>query len=575
MQIKGNKDVTLEGRGVITLRPSDHVASGGEGSVYRVANTVVKLYHDPAKMQSGGVVEKVQLLKQLKHPYIVYPRGLVTGSKGELLGYYMEKADGYALPLVFTNDFYQKPGFSKEQASTLVDRMREVFKFGHDHGATLVDPNELNWNVQLKKDSPEPRVFDVDSWAIGKFAPQVIMPSIRDWHSKKFDEFSDWFSWGVVTFQVYTGIHPYKGTLPGFKMGDLEGRMKANASVFASEVRLNRAVRDFSCIPPVLLDWYKETFQKGKRSLPPSPFDTGVTTPLAAKVMRVVTTNKTGLLVFQKIFATTTEVIRTFFCGVVLLKSGILINLANSKKIADVKSRECEVVKTDDGFLIADWDGENPVFQFVSNSGVHSTSLALAISAERFVSYENRMFVVTEQGLTELTLSMFGKPILSTRSTWGVLLNSTTWFNSVGVQDTMSATYVVLPFGDSSCAQVRVRELDGIKVVQAKSGNRFASFVGLAKDGTYRTFDLVFSSDYKTYTVQSEVIDSPELNLAILPKGVCARITEDGKVSIFVPTNGTENRIEDSTIGTDFVLSSWGDKVIYLYKGEVWSLRMK
>lgn len=577
MQIKGNTQVELDGRGIITLRPSDHIASGGEGSVYGASNTVVKLYHDPLKVVQSGLVDKIQKLTSLRHPYIVAPQGLVLSKKGEPIGYYMERVGGYPLSLVFTNDFYLKPGFGSKEASILVHGMREVFEFSHSHGATLVDPNELNWNVLIpKKNKPEPRVFDVDSWAIGRWKPSVIMPSIRDWHSQSFDENSDWFSWGIVTFQVFTGIHPYKGTLDGFKMGALEERMKANASVFHPGVRLNRAVRDFSCIPGPLLDWYEAEFQKGERTKPPTPFNTGVTSPKPSKVLRTVVTDGACMLVYEKFLTPVNDpVVRIFHCGIALLASGTLFHLSKQRKIGEVESRDCEVVKVEGGFLIAQHNSKSSRFEYVNETSLEKSSLSLTLSIQGILSYENRMFAITENGLTEIVLHMFARPLLSTKETWGVMANSTRWWNGVGVQDAMGATYVVAPFGENTCAQIRVRELDKLKVVSAKSGTRYIAFVCVAKDGSYRKVELVLDQSYTAYSVTESLVDSPELNVAMLPKGVGATIVRDGEINIFVPTNKISNIVSDKQIGTDMALSNVGDRVVYIQNGELWSIRMK
>ena len=57
---RGNIKVTLEGRGQLTLRDADYVASGGEGSIYRANDTVVKLYSDKDKMTRDGMGEKLR-----------------------------------------------------------------------------------------------------------------------------------------------------------------------------------------------------------------------------------------------------------------------------------------------------------------------------------------------------------------------------------------------------------------------------------------------------------------------------------------------------------------------------------
>src|SRR3989338_9151539 len=130
--------VALEGRGTVTLRPSDHIATGGEGSIYRAGDSVVKIYLDPAKMRQRGLPEKIRKLAGFKHRYIVAPTGLALSS-GEVVGYYMPHVEdppaAYPLSMVFTNDFYRREGFNAKRASTLVGRMRDTFLFAHDHGA--------------------------------------------------------------------------------------------------------------------------------------------------------------------------------------------------------------------------------------------------------------------------------------------------------------------------------------------------------------------------------------------------------------------------------------------------------
>ena len=128
MLIKGNTKATLEGRGEMTIRPNDHIATGGEGSVYRASNSVIKLFSDLAKMKRDGMDEKIKLLSGINDPYIVSPKGLVI-VKGKPSGYYMDFVEGEHLARVFTNAFRKRDGFTDGNASTLVDRMLHVVSF--------------------------------------------------------------------------------------------------------------------------------------------------------------------------------------------------------------------------------------------------------------------------------------------------------------------------------------------------------------------------------------------------------------------------------------------------------------
>lgn len=574
----GNLKIELEGRGPLTLRPSDYVATGGEASVYRASGTSVKIYTDPKKMQRDGIAEKVMLLRLLKHSYIMAPEGIVMDSNKNPIGIYMPWAEGESLPRIFTNAFRSREKFNDEHAKTLVARMYETTRFAHDHNAIMVDANELNWIACLSgRNGPEPRAIDVDSWSVGRFGPMAIMPSVKDWHTNGFDKRSDWFSWAVVTFQIFTGIHPYRGTLAGYSPKDWEKRMMENASVFRPGIGLNIAVRDFNCIPTPLLEWYKAVFEKGERNVPPSPLDKGIAAiATAARTLRVTTT-ASGALVFEKIYEQTGDpVIRIYPCGAALNLSGMVIDLATRRPIGTLVSGKGEVVKVKDGWLLADWVKNQPIFTFIDDRSRAQTSLVFALKGHNVVRYENRLFLVTENELVELNLLFAGRPILSIGQRTAILSpQSTNWFDGVGIQEAFGATFLVLPFGERACITVRVKELDGIKSVAAKAGNRFATVMGIDKTGSYRKFEFTFAAEYGSYVMWQGGAQNPELNIGILPKGVCATIVEDGELVIFVPRSGAMNKIPDKQIATDMLLTNWADTVMYIQNGSVWKLTMR
>lgn len=568
--------VVLEGHGPLTLGSGDYVATGGEGSVWRKAGMAIKIYAKPAEKEREGVPEKIRVLSLLKHPFIIAPKGLVRSSSGNPIGFFMDAVDGEPLPRVFTNDFRARERFSDDDAKRLTHGMYETVRFAHDHKAIMGDPNELNWLAILRgQNGPEPRVIDVDSWTIGRWRGTVVMLSIRDWHAREFTEQTDWFAWGIVTFEVFTGIHPYKGKLDGFKPGDLEGRMRANASVFTRGTRLNRAVRDFSCIPGPLLDWYSATFQKGERTLPPSPLETGVAITAAAQVARVVVT-ATGTLIFEKLFGAVGDpVVRILPCGIALLGSGALTDLETKREIGRTHSRNTEVVSVEGGWMLVDRAKEQTLLSFVSKTSLQTTPLDLRLQTRKLIRCENRIFAITERGLTELVFRNLGKPVASAGQTWGVMVNATRWFDGVGIQDAMGATFLVTPFGEKSCAQTRVQELDGLEPIAARAGNRFVTVIALDTTGSYHKLEFAFNRDYSAYTLWRSGTDNPNLNIAILPKGVCATIVDDGELIIFVPASGNVNKVTDKKIATDMALANWEDRVIYIQNGDAWSVRMR
>ncbi len=576
--INRNTKVELVGRGEMTLRPADHVATGGEGSVYRAKNTIIKLFTDKNRMKQGGTAEKLNLLSKIKHPYIVSPSGLVL-VKGQPAGYYMPFQNGEGFSRLFTSAFRQREGIDNAMTHKLVERTQEAVAAAHSHKAVLVDANELNWlAVRNKAKEWEPRVIDVDSWQIDKWPATAIMPSIMDHHTKGYSTLTDWFAWGIVSFQLYTGIHPYKGKLDGYKGADMMQRMKDNASVFTKGVKLNRAVRNFADIPGPLLDWYVAVFQKGERSMPPSPFATGVVTTQLGRVARMVTT-AAGNLLYEKLFSDVADAaLRIFSCGAVLLKSGRLVNLANKRDLTHVQDMNCEVIQLGNHYVVAERLQGQLLFRHINGVNGTETQITANIAGERLFRYANRLFVLAEQGLLELNINQVGnKVLLGVGQTWPAMPKSTRWFDGVGVQDTLGATFLLTPFSEKAFRQVRVKELDGLTPITAKAGPRFVALVAADKQGQYHKLEFTFNENYSAYTLWQDTVDTADLNVAILPKNnacVTANIVEDGKLNIFVPTSSTLNTVEDKDIGTDMLLANWEDKVIYLKDGSVWQVKM-
>jgi hypothetical protein len=276
------------------------------------------------------MTSKARALSALSHPGILAPKGIITDQSP--IGFYMDYAEGTPLTPFFSNDFRNQNGIDAAKTLKIAQAMQEIYAFAHANKAILVDANELNWIV-----APDlsPKAIDVDSWAISKWPAKVIMPSIRD-------------SWGIVTFQLFTGIHPYKGTLQGFARGAMVDRMKANASVFSSGIKLNNAVRDFRTIPEPLRIWYKETFQDGLRSLPPLSCQGVVSVP---KVQKSIKSSQklNHKLIYDGIKDPT---IKLFYCGLALTQSYKIIQVTTGKIILNALGKNTEAISVNNGWLI-------------------------------------------------------------------------------------------------------------------------------------------------------------------------------------------------------------------------------
>lgn len=273
----------LEGGKTVSLSPTsfdtggNFVAKGGEAHIYREGNKIFKLYYKAGKEQlpypiPEDKMEKLKLLRFFNSPYIISPKGFLYQSPTDKkpIGFWMYYAEGEPLARLFTNRGKEKFGLNDQLLCVLVERMRETVALAHAYRCIMVDHNELNWVVYMGEHGPEPRIMDVDSWMTRHWPAKAVHPLIEDYSSKRnFDQASDWFSWAIITFQLFIGIHPYKGTLPGYESNEILRRMKDHASVFSKGIQLPPTVKEFSTIPKELLDWYKLVFQEGYRGEPP------------------------------------------------------------------------------------------------------------------------------------------------------------------------------------------------------------------------------------------------------------------------------------------------------------------
>lgn len=563
----------LEGVGALTVRQSDYVTQGGEGAIYRKGNRILKLALDRQKFLQSGTPDKVRRLRsKLSHPSIVVPEGLVLDGKGQPIGFHLPFIEGEPYPRIFTTSWQKQYRVGTPELTKLAATMHEVVDHTHQAGTLMVDGNELNWLADVKDiRQPTPYIIDVDSWQIDRFTANMVMPSIRDWHGP-IAETSDWFAWGVVTFLLYTGIHPYKGKLPGYKPGELDRRMQDNASVFDPKVGLNKAVRDFGTIPGPLLDWYRATFQDGERTLPPSPLQTGTAQTAVGRVMRAVAT-VTGGLVYEELLRLPGErIISVWPCGVVRTDHDNLVEVTSKRVLGTVSGTRVAVVAHEGGYLIAEALGNDWQFRFISRQGV-AQPLSLQLPVTNVVRSGERLFVATETELVELKLQVFGKPLLTTGLRWQVLGNATTWLSGIGVSDVLGAMHLVLPY-DYGVSLVRAPELDGLKVIGGQGFGRIASVMTVNHSGEYQLFTFAGDSKWHTCQVTGAVVDTPELNQAVLPKGVTATIQEDGELLIAVPTQGVVKQVKDKDLATTMDLGNIGDQVVYRGDGALWSLRM-
>lgn len=184
------------------------INSGGEGKVISIGGgRVAKLYFEASNAISD---EKIRELSCLDGNYFIKPE---IGVSGDLNGYIMPELDNSAyFPLYFlySEKFCIKNSFPSDYKNEISKKMVSAVKDAHSHGIVIGDLNPFNIMVSNKLDV---KFIDVDSYETKSCKHNdKLLEEIRDYkNGGKISMESDYFALAVCIFNLFTGIHPYKG----------------------------------------------------------------------------------------------------------------------------------------------------------------------------------------------------------------------------------------------------------------------------------------------------------------------------------------------------------------------------
>jgi hypothetical protein len=503
--------VTVKGIEV-SLDKRNFVAQGGQGSVYVKGSRAFKIYHKPKDMIPK---QKMGHLSAIPHPSVIKPEDEVCAGKSrKRIGYTMKFVkDTYSLCQLFPRVFKERHGLTPETVLDLVLQLREALVSIHQCKVQVIDFNELN--ILVSNDFGTPFVIDADSFQTPGFPATVIMPSVRDWHTpvKDYGEGSDWFSFAVVTFQLFLGIHPYKGRHP--KVKGLEERMKANLSVFDKDVGVPKACYSIDTIPAAYQDWYRAVLVDGKRYEPP------------------VDANAVAVSV-----------------PIVMIKHSDKLDIREEGTIG-VDMREANRWKKDN----------------------LQRELGIAISED--VQFLGTVYIRSRDKILEVTKLPNRK--FGTKHVATVMEHASRLYPGVAIQNMLGSTYVSLFPRLGACYQVRLQELDGVKISDAKFEGGVLMVVG-AQSGKYDRHIFRFDESYITYDHRTVKDITPSgINFTVTDNGICAVLTEEEKLEAFSARKDSTavKVIEDPALSGDMELVNHQGGVGFIRNSKLYSMRMK
>lgn len=557
--------VTIKGKGTtVTLDQRHFLARGGEGAIYAKDDTVYKVCESGKMIPEG----KFKELAALNDPRIIRPMDIFTTDKGED-GYTMKFVDDtYALCQIFPVAFRNRNGVTPDTMLKLVREMQDGIQYVHKQRCLIVDLNELNFLV--KKALDKLYFIDVNSYKTPSYQPTAIMPSIRDPHcGNSFSELTDWYSFAIVSFMMFIGMHPYKGKHPKFsdpKTSMLEC-MKHNLWIGNPDVKYPKgACLTFDVIPEAYLNWYKAVLGEGKRVPPPSDLVAFINV-VTQKIKQVVGSNN---FLIDEVFSTAADIVKYYNIGgkdVIISQDTLYYDHrthyhlpVGDYKLGATPTTQRPIAAWIEGQSVKLWD---VVFQ---------KEIPFMLNGDGLMVNDGRIYVKNGMRVVEVIFTELpGNLLASPHQVNSVMERATTLYDGCIIQNLFDAHYVSLFPETKQCRQFALRELDGYKVVDAKYESRVLMVMAVNQaSGAYDRFVFRFAKDWSGFDVRVvKDVTNMGLNFTVLDNGVCASITEQEKLELFRAEKDAQGikEFDDPAIEADMILTHKGAQTLF-YRGK-------
>jgi len=560
--------VAVKGKGTETLTKGDYISAGGEGTVCQKGGTAYKIYHDPKRMISVSKISELQCLTRLKN--VLGPRDILLDAKTNTpVGFtmpYIHKTE--FLTRLFAKGFKQDNNISPQMVVELVRAMQTTVSEIHKERILIVDLNEMNFLTD--EAYAVPFFIDVDSYQTPSYKATALMETIRDRQAAKnqFNEGTDWFSFAIVSFQLYMGYHPYvKGKHPTYLPKDWSDRMDANLSVFDPSVTLADVWKDFSVIPKPHLEWYKRVFHNKERSAPPLPEGT----LLVGTIQPVMVAGNASFEV-TKLFSYKEKILGHFYyngLNYVITEKGIY----QSDRLVRTLNKKYRKMS------LAVVPGCDPVFVHREGSTVYfedlgGTQVGIVAAADA-MQYGGRIYTVYNGKMTENTFRNMSKKVLHlTKEVSNIFEPATKLFPGVAVQDILGKCWLAIPYAEGKCASMAIPELNGDRILDAKFEGVICILIS-EKSGKYKRTVLHFNDKVNSYSIRVEDDIAYEgVNFTYLSSRVCVHVPSDSMVELF-RDNSKVKTVANPPFTTDMKLSNDVTSVLFVNDTGLYTVKLK
>lgn len=552
---------------------NDFVSQGGEGKIYKKNNLIYKIFIDSNSMTP---INKINELCKMNSQYILNPINILLNEKNKQIGYTMNYISN-SLPIckLFSNEFRKKNKIEIDSDMNIIEHITKITKDEiHKNNCLIVDTNEFNFLISEIDDFKKAYFIDTNSYQTPSYPATAIMLNIRDWSvGNNFNTLSDWYSLGILFFQILTGIHPFRGNHPKYtkeKYGDniLKQRMIDNISVFDKNVSLPNKIRDFNNIPKNYLNWFINIFQNGKRLNPPEFGGNIIVLPIITK--EIFGSNNFIIDLFKEFDS---DIIFSRISNgnmVVKTQNKIYFNSLsfNVNKEGYKYKNDIDIIFSKNNFYPILIKLENNILKI---KDIKNDIILQEFIGEKYFVYENRIFLKNEENLYEIIIEELGNKLLPhVLVTHQIMPNSSNFLTNLIYQNILGKPFFTIPL-NKSIETISIKELENYSIIDGKYDNNILVIIG-HKNGKYDRFTFIKNNDkFNLIDLENDISDL-NINFTTLDNGLCLFMKEDG-LNIF---NGSKKlKIHDNSLDDNCILCKNNLQAMFYKDNKLYNFKMK
>jgi len=509
-------------------------------------------------------LQKISELQKLlsANKFIIAPIGITYDIDNNYNGFSMSKAEGLPMCKFFTNTFHKNNKITNDNILQIIENFQKIVEFIHKNNCLVVDVNEFNFLIKEK--SFEVFAIDVNSYQTPNFPATAIMENIRDYHSKNFNQFSDWYSFAILICQLLIGIHPFDGSNSKYKdNNNCIQRMKDNVSIFNKYSKIPKATRDLQNIPKEYLEWFIKLFENGERLLPPGN--------ITKTQIQIIT--KSPIIIIGKIF--NIENLKTFNSEILNYFNFQNNEIIVTKNIVHLNfPQQKEILQNFKNFVV--YNNVNAVYN--NNGKIAIKDLITDKIITSNFNY-NEVKIVNNKILTiqnDKLIQIFNfNNILTADNSWDIVQNIKL-FENCWFQDLLNNPYFYIPYNknNKTCMGIfNLKELQNHKIIDAKFENRI--LVVITFKNVYNKFIFRINENYNTCNliINFNDIKLKEINFSVLNSGTGISIEDQG--ILMFNNNISDTKILQDDLPDNSYLCTNHSNILFYNDKTIYKLTMK